>query len=107
MNHFSAEKYMTPEQAARLGRVSQKIQALRRVVNAEHAPLAPRSGLQLAIVTLDMRTSDHIEHCALLFDIGRANRYRWMLDMQKQQNPVGWHAAARSVINLTRPLCPQ
>lgn len=87
-----------------MGRVSQKLQALRRLANADHAPTPVRSGLQLAIVTLDLRTPEAIEHYALLFDIGKTNRYRWMLDGEKQDALIGWHAAARTVINLTRPL---
>jgi len=104
MNHNGAEKYFTREQASRLGIASQKAQALKRLAAADHAPLPTRSGLQLAIITLDMRTPEPIEHCALLLDIGQKNSYRWMLDFKKQPKKIGWHDAGRTVLSLTRPL---
>ena len=45
MNYFSARKYMRQEQAARMGRASQKAQALRRMAEADYDPIPVRSGL--------------------------------------------------------------
>jgi len=95
---------MTSDQSARMGRASQKVQALRRLAEADHGPYPIRSGLQLVIITLDMRTPMSIENCAMLFDVGKENRYRWMLNMEKQNGLIGWHDAGREVIGKTRPL---
>ncbi len=104
MNYYGARKYMTREQAARMGRASQKAQELKRMAEADYDPVPVRSGLQLVVITLDMRTPLFIEHCALLFDVGKQNRYRWMLDMEKQNGLIGWHDAGREVLGMTRPL---
>lgn len=95
---------MAREQAARMGMASQKVQALRRLAAADHDPVPVRSGLQLVVITLDMRTPLFIEHCALLFDVGKKDRYRWMIDMEKQNGLIGWHDAGREVLCMTRPL---
>ena len=95
---------MTSEQSARMGRASQKKQALERLAMAGDDPIPVRSGLQLVIITLDMRTPVFKEHCAMLFNAGMKDRYRWMLDLEKQDGLIGWHDAARKVIGQTRPL---
>jgi hypothetical protein len=106
MNYRGAKKYLTHKQASQMGLASQKVQALKRLAAADHDPAPTRSGLQLAIITLDMRTQTPSEHCALLFDIGLKNSYRWMLDFEKQHNKIGWHDAGRTILTLTRPLAP-
>jgi hypothetical protein len=104
MDYFGARKYMTSEQAARMGKTSQKAQTLKRLARTDYDPIPVRSGLQLVIITLDMRTPTFREHCAMLFDANKENRYRWMLNMEKQNGLIGWHDAAREVIGQTRPL---
>lgn len=86
-----------------MGQASQKVQALKRMADPAE-PYHIRSGLELVIITLDMRTPIYGEHCAMLFNVGKKDRYRWMLDMEKQNGLVGWHDAARQVIGMTRPL---
>ena len=95
---------MSKEQAAEMGRASQKAQTLQRLARADYDPIPVRSGLQLAFITVDMRTPIVREHCALLFDVGKENRYRWMLDMEKQDGLIGWHDAIRDVAGMTKPL---
>lgn len=77
MNHNSAKKYLTSQQASHMGLVSQRVQAIKRLAAADHDPLPVRSGLQLAIITLDM---------------------------QKHPGRIGWHQAGRDLLKLTKPL---
>lgn len=105
MNYNGAFKYMTKEQCARMGRASQRIQAIQRLANADHTPIPVRSGLQMGFVMFDCRGHYWNERCVLLFDAGKENRYRWMADFQKQDGLVGWNDAIReSAKEIGRPL---
>ena len=105
MDYLSARRYLTKEQASTMGKVSAKVRELKRLAEADSDPYPIRSGLQLAIITIDLRLPAPNEHCALLFEAsGYENRYRWMLDMEKQHGIIGWHDAGRRLLKMTRPL---
>ena len=105
MNYFSARGLYTKEQASAMGKASQKAQELIRLANADHDPYPVSSGLQLAVITLDCRTPIIKESSLLLFQANSyKNRYRWMLDMEKQDGLLGWSDAMQYMAAQTRPL---
>ena len=105
MNYFSARGLYTKEQASAMGKASQKAQGLIRLANADHDPRPVRSGLQLAIITLDLRTPSITESSLLLFRANDyQNRYRWMLDMEKQDGLIGWSNAMQQMTQQVKPL---
>lgn len=104
MNYNSASKYMTARQASAMGRASQKVQALKKVAAADYGLYSIRSGLQLAVIVVDMRTPVFKEHSVLLFDASKKNRYRWMHNMQKQRGLIGLHDTMKKLSKEVPPL---
>ena len=96
---------MTSEQWSRAGKVSQKVQAINRLANADGDPYPVRSGLQMGFIMFDCRTGQWEETTALLFNVGKENRYRWMIDLVKQDKLTGWHDAVRKcATDINRPI---
>ncbi|MFW1676407.1 hypothetical protein ACFVYJ_01315 [Pontibacter sp. JAM-7] len=104
----NAFRYMTDEQRQRMSRLGVQARELQRLAQDPPAyPPIPK-GLQMAAIMLDFRTPCPVEHSILLFQAGDyKNRYRWMLDNQKQTGLIGWHDAVRNTAKLFRPLINQ
>lgn len=104
---FSAEsmRYMTEDQKRRISLAGVQARELKRMaLDPPDYPPIPE-GLQMAAILLDFRCGIDDQHIALLFQKGEyKNRYRWMLDSNKQTGLIGWHDAVRSTAKLFRPL---
>ena len=96
---------MTKEQLSYAGRVSQKVQALRRLAEGDRCDIPVRSGLQLGCIMLDCRAKQFITHTGLLFKKeGYENRYLCMRDFERQQGLFGCHDLVRDMTKEVRPL---
>jgi len=95
---------MTKQQFSRMGKASQKVQALKRLAAGDRADIPIRSGLQLSCIIIDFRRKEPVETNYLLFDAGKQNRYRWMKNMQKQDGLIGWTNTMRMATKNVRPL---
>ena len=105
MSHYGAERYFTSAQASHMAKLKQKLDAIRRLAEADYDPTPIRSGLQMGFIMFDIRTGYWREQCALLFDVGKENRYRHMINMEKQNGLIGWSDAVRQAEKkINRPL---
>lgn len=95
---------MTPEQRRHVAMLGVQARELKRLSQEPYEYLPIRQGLQLACITIDLRTSVARANHILLFDVGYDNRYLWMLNNKVQDELLGWTPAMRRLERQVRPL---
>ena len=101
----TAFTYMAPAQRRRISAAGVQARYLKRLAaDPPDYPPIPE-GLRMGAIFLDFRTPEPQENIILLFQKGDYhNRYRWMLNNEKQRGLVGWHDAVRKTAKIFRPL---